>query len=163
MSSEKIEKALHVGDMMANVCFNGKQRDELPDDYRKSMAELQPQWDKVRRDAMLAIQQQSAEIERLEQWKEGAGYHDNRFWWDGDPERRTVEQWRPSTDANAARLVGSRMAELGKASLWAAQVANEVNAEFVSGTASWNYYMLMASPRQLCTAALIVLDQQEAT
>lgn len=40
------EKIGRIGGMMANLCFNGKQMDSVPDSIRRNMAELQAEWDR---------------------------------------------------------------------------------------------------------------------
>ena len=39
------ERVKMAGAAMSNICFNGKQCDRVPEDYRKSMAEAQERWD----------------------------------------------------------------------------------------------------------------------
>lgn len=44
----ELEKAREIGTLMANLCYNGMQSDTIPEEYRKSMAELVKAWDKAR-------------------------------------------------------------------------------------------------------------------
>lgn len=45
---ELIRRMKLIGDQMANLCFNGKQDDILPDDFRETMTKLQKEWDALK-------------------------------------------------------------------------------------------------------------------
>lgn len=43
----ELDRRRPIGAMMARMCFNGKQLERIPNDYRQRMDELQRQWDEV--------------------------------------------------------------------------------------------------------------------
>lgn len=59
-----LERLRHIGNQMSNVCFNGKQKDAIPEDFRESMAELQEQWDAAHLAYSQARRERAADLRR---------------------------------------------------------------------------------------------------
>lgn len=83
---------------------------------------------------------------------------------------------RYSTDANAARMVGERMRELGLHDRWAQFLRVDIETDgLLTDESPYGferdyqidhaelYAIVMATPRQMCISALEVIDQQEAS
>ena len=50
IKKNKLDALLLAGTKLSNIAFNLKQNKEIREDYRKSMAECQKEWDKASRE-----------------------------------------------------------------------------------------------------------------
>jgi hypothetical protein len=44
----ELDERRRIGTMLSNICFNGKQCDRVPEDFRRCMASAQEAWDGIK-------------------------------------------------------------------------------------------------------------------
>jgi hypothetical protein len=58
-ASKFYAELIRIGGMMSNVCYNGKNAKDMPESYKRSMSDLQQQWD----DELTRLRTEEAKIE----------------------------------------------------------------------------------------------------